>query len=187
MASQDHLEFWSCICISSKELGASLCCIFGLNPGSRNVLHVRNATQASCRPMLEILSPGTCSFFAKYLSHLQRLFVYTGYNKLREDLSNDHSIFQNALCISGITAAFCDTSDAVKNRFQAKCYSSDSVDTCFISATLYSLQRSRCQNPEVDPEAKQKWQCTNNRFFSIIICPFSLADLPLLYATCSHI
>ena len=125
------------------------------------------ATTMSCMSeMLHKLGVDLCKryclpelvLFLLSLSHLQRLYVlvYTGYKKVREDLSDGHSTFQNALCTSGITAAFCDTSDAVKNRLQAKYYSSDTVVICFLSVTLYSLQHSRCQNPEVDSEAKQK-------------------------------
>lgn len=74
---------------------------------------------------------------------------------MREDLSDDHSILQSALCIFGTAAAFCDTSDADNTSFQVKYYLSNTPDRHFISAILYSLKHRRCQKPEVDPKAKQ--------------------------------
>lgn len=47
------------------------------------------------------------------------------------------NIFQNALHISEIAADFSEISDAVKNRFQAKYYSFDTVNIHFISPTLF--------------------------------------------------
>lgn len=63
------------------------------------------------------------------------------------------NILHNALH-SEISADFSETSDAVRSvLFQAKYYSFDSINTCFISATLF-----------------HQW------LLSITICPFSLAD-----------
>lgn len=88
MSSQDHLEFWSQIHslqrARSFSVGFGFFCfgfcfvLLSLSPGSDNVLHFKSAR---CRPMLEILSPRTCSTSTRSVFHLQRLLVYAGYKK----------------------------------------------------------------------------------------------------------
>ena len=172
---------------ASKELATSLCYCF-LSMQATTVSCVSEKLYR-CRPMLDTLSSGTCSFFVKSPSGLRRLFVlvYTGYKIQWAKTSvmiiayfKSHFASLESLQPSVIHLMLS------KTGFRQNIIHL-TLSIYVFSAMLYSLQRSRCQNPEVDPEAKQKRQCTNNGFFSIIICLFSSADLPLPYSTPSHI
>lgn len=104
--------------------------------------------------MPKILSPRTCSFWLICISSTKTIYISLQclWKTGREGISNDCSIFHDV----GSHQWFQNHWSIPlynwypKSRFQAKYYSSDTVNTCFYLSHITFTARSRCQNTEVD-------------------------------------